>query len=708
MKNVKVYENLSMFEIVRILSTLSEIDTIADIEKNEGEGEHPIAKKWLSQNNIEENQDLVRSVFRGVHNYLAYIADRDPAQFKDLQIARGIYSLMMFVMEAGDKIEKTTPLFKQQPLLETISDLPEYRELHEFYISAVSLKLPPPAEFEDRWEVEWGIKNQDLSDIKSFALRTSREVCMDGQFELFYILSENGRPFYDYDVIRHMRMLYDFDRASRKMELDNLFHKVDIVTDRECHTRSLSIIKNCYYLIDEFFKEAFKYKESVCVSNLCSAVMGLMLAANVRNLKQTSTSDKTAYGYFLDFQFHLRKAIDSDEYQKLINLSNDRRPFQANLYLLVHKLVFSYFTHCVDHREMSAVLRRLVSEGFVDLGRNEDINGRHFSLYLHEDEALRRSLEKYPAGAIHKLAEVFSYRQNNRGFDPFSQENIPEKLFQFMKDDKEVGCLHMPCPVKQEFIQKAEIVMEFHAFLRSFTLASVDQRILIINLQSRTSWQDFARCIALEEMLKLEGNARKISMLGLPKNTEFYHQSEGYAELNDATTFIKQFHEQIVSQDHCGYYFSSDLVQVITSKIDQILSMVHEVCFDGKLSLGRYERRDFIEVTYLFMTFISLGYAKADYITFMDKCSLDAGAICSAEWLGFVKLVSESPMTDEEKGLFYYIMHAHAFILRERAADQDLTRRSLFALVRLEKAIMEKNELFKQRCSQIGFCNIKM
>jgi hypothetical protein len=98
---------------------------------------------------------------------VVYIADRDPAKLKDYQVARSIYSLMMFVMEAADKIERSTPLFKANPSLTTIADLPEYRELQEFYLSAVALKLPPPSEFEDRWELEWGIKSKDLTDIKA-------------------------------------------------------------------------------------------------------------------------------------------------------------------------------------------------------------------------------------------------------------------------------------------------------------------------------------------------------------------------------------------------------------------------------------------------------------------------------------------------------------------------------------------------------------
>jgi hypothetical protein len=69
MKNVKVSESLSIFQIVSVLSMLAEIDTTIEIEKNEEAAQWGISARWLSEERVEENQDLVKSAFRGVHNY---------------------------------------------------------------------------------------------------------------------------------------------------------------------------------------------------------------------------------------------------------------------------------------------------------------------------------------------------------------------------------------------------------------------------------------------------------------------------------------------------------------------------------------------------------------------------------------------------------------------------------------------------------------
>jgi hypothetical protein len=102
--------------------------------------------------------------------------------------------------------------------------------------------------------------------------------------------------------------------------------------------------------------------------------------------------------------------------------------------------------------------------------------------------------------------------------------------------------------------------------------------------------------------------------------------------------------------------------------------MVHKLFFDSRLTLSQLDRRDFIEIAYVFITMIALQSSRADYISFIDKCSIDAGAISSAEWFGFIHLMAKSTMSEEDKSHFYYIMHAHALTYRERAADEELSK----------------------------------
>lgn len=704
MRKVKVKEELSIVDIIDMLSSLSEIDITLAMEKQESGAAHTASSKWLSDVHVTENENLVKMLFKGVQNYLEQIVEKDPESFKDPGMRKGIQALMTFVLEAGEKIEKYTPLFKS-PAFETLSDLPEFRDVNEYFASAIAAHMPAASDIEDDWEEQWGIRGSDLSNVNRRGLRSVTEIKSDKQYELFYLLKEDGRPFYDYEVLRRMRLLYDFDKNSASYETENLFYKISLIQDKECHHRALYVLKSCEYLIDEFFKEALKYKESLCVSHICMGIMGLMLAANPRNLRQTSVSEKTAYGYFLDFHYYLRKALISDEYQKLIMTTHDRRPFQSCLFLLVHKLCTCYFSLVIEHREMSAIIRRMISEGAAE---DKEAGASRFIAMMNEDKALRATLEKFPAGAIHKMAELFEKGKNSKGFDPLSQDNIPEQLFGFSLEDKDVACLRMPAPVWQEYIQKAELAKEFEGFLRSLSINSKKQRLLFVNLQDRTSWQDFARCVVLESTVKKEEFAGCFSVLGLAKSSDFYMQTDVYFEQNEADAFLKVLSEQILGGAQCGFFLSEDIAHQTAANLPKIISLIHEVFFTNSAKFTREQRLDFIEITYLFITLQVLDACEADYVCFSCKDAIDVGAATSAEWFALCKMFSSSSFTEEDKGFFLYLMYSQALTLRERAIDKSRLERTLSALDCIQKGLIENKAIFAKHSKSIPYLQIKI
>lgn len=696
MRKVKVAEEPSIVDVIDLLSSLSEIDITLAIEKQDALKGHTLSAKWLSEAHIAENEELIRKLFKGVQSYLEQLVEKDPEQLKDAEVQRGVQALMTFVLEAADKIEKYTQLFKKSQSLETLADLQEYRDLQEYYTSAIAPHMPSEVDKTDEWEEDWGVRGSELTASHRRGLRSMSEIRSDKQYELLYLLKEDGKPFYDYDVLRHARMLYDFDKSAIDYETENLFYKISLVQDKECHNRALYVLKICGYLIDEFFKEALKHKESPFVAHVSMSIMGLMLAANPRNLKQTSVSEKTSFGYFSDFHYYLRKALISEEYQKLIMTSHERRPFQSCLFVLVHKLCAAYFSASIEHREMAAIIRRLISEGSAKTSKKINPSSLRFEHMLLEDEALRASLEKYPAGAIHKLAELFEKGGNSKGFDPLSQENFPEQVFNFTLSEKDVSCLRMPAPVWQEYIQKAELAKEFEGFLRFLSTTSNKQKLFFINLQDRTSWQDFARCTLLEDTSKKEEFYESLALFGLAKSTDFYHQSDVYFDQGDAKPFMELLEEQVLGGPQCGFYMSESVAVYVKTRLSKLVSMIHEACFGKSQKLSREERRDFIEITYLFLTLLVVNMAEADYVCFSDKDSLDAGAAMTAEWFGFCKMISGSALSEEDKGLFLYLMYAPALKLRERAIDKDRVSRTFSALEVLQKAFSERKALFQE------------
>src|SRR5690606_3057194 len=152
-----------------------------------------------------------------------------------------------------------------------------------------------------------------------------------------------------------------------------------------------------------------------------------------------------------------------------------------------------------------------------------------------------------------------------------------------------------PSPTRQSIIKKAEIADEFLGFLRS--LSGEKKRHLIINLQDRTSWKEFARARALETLqLNAEFN-HQLVVMSFPKDTDFYHQTNEYLNLNKAEDFLKAFKAQSESAEECGYFFPPALKKnEIIRFAENAFPLIHELFFHAKNSLTRRNREDFIEI----------------------------------------------------------------------------------------------------------------
>jgi hypothetical protein len=697
---VKVLDDLPLSEVVDILLSLSELDLLLTVERRGDEGKNSFATLWTSEDLATENEEKLRSLLLGARHFFEHLSEKEPDRLKEPHMQNAIRALMNFIHEALDKVQKYTPLFKRDEGLSSLADLQEVKDLEEYYASAIAPHMKE--EEGEFWEDRWDVKGLELTDVQRRGLTTLSDLCSDKFYDLLYLLKEDGKPFYDFDMLKKAHMLYELDTSISTQEIEGLFHKVRMIEDRQGHLRAQYLLKSCWVLIDDFFKEALKYKESECVSSLTSAVMALMIAANPRNLMQTSSSEKTAYHYVLNCMSYMRQALSSEEYQKLIMISHERRPFQATLYLLIHKLVFSIFTQQLEHKEMIALIRRMMSEAVSSNKRPLEIP------LIEQDAALRSYLSRYPAGALHKLDALLARGEGARGYDPLMQNHLPEGLFTFELGEKPVHCLKIPSFWRQEFIQKAEIVKEFDALMRSFTMGEKEDKLLYVGLQDRTSWQDFARCSALEEVCKKEQYYRRIYLFCLAKHTDFYHQSSEFSDMSCASSFIETFYEQVMGGAQSGFYLSESLSPHVKKWLKPILSFVHSAIFKEKLILTKEERLDFIDIAYLYLVAMSLEVTGASFITFGDKDGVDASAAQTSLWYALNALQGGRAMSDEERGMFLYLLYSPALLLRERAVDERMFQRVASAIERIEKAMIQNKDTFKKEGPKLSFTQMKL
>ena len=131
-----------------------------------------------------------------------------------------------------------------------------------------------------------------------------------------------------------------------------------------------------------------------------------------------------------------------------------------------------------------------------------------------------------------KALDILQVGRPILGFDPLSHDNLPSQLFTVDGENIHMSFLRLPCPTQQTKIDQAEVVVEFQGLLRYFQSRLKNQKYLLFNLQDRTSWQEHARCIALEKLAKEGEFAENVFVVSLPKNSDFYLQREHYKEIN--------------------------------------------------------------------------------------------------------------------------------------------------------------------------------
>jgi hypothetical protein len=650
----------------------------------------PAAVEWVSSEGPAPILDLLGLTYRAIHQHLLKLYENPEMNWENEKVRKGTAAMMVLVGESAEKMDAFFALRMGKALGEKVAELEEFQSLQNFYSKHFATK------FAEEAEEEWGVTFGSDAGLQSFDV-----VKQDKEYELFYIRNEDGAPYFNADLLRNIKLSCDFDLDSNEFEEDPLL-KVRSMQDRDLHATASQILSRCHSIIEDFYKMAQKLTQDEFVQSLGMAILALFLAANPRYLLQ-NTIGKSCLQYFDDFQRFLRRAMRTSEYQKLIAYPPDSSDKTSHLLLhLVHSLARSFFerSHGVKLESIGLIHRTM--------RRGEEIKqkkGSHlakgetiWNQFLLDDEKFRTLLAKFPNGPLFKILDLIREEQEEDQivpFDPVGQENLPAKLFEIERKGKKIQVMRIPSPTRQSIIKKAEIADEFLGFLRS--LSGEKKRHLIINLQDRTSWKEFARARALETLqLNAEFN-HQLVVMSLPKDTDFYHQTNEYLNLNKAEDFLKAFKAQIESAEECGYFFPPALKKnEIIRFAENAFPLIHELFFHGKNSLTRRNREDFIEIFYQFLELKCIDMLEPTSLSFSCKDAVDTGAAATGAFYAFLKLINGDFSTKESQDFFRYLIYTPALFIRERAIDPERFNRTLSALERFDGEMAEKGkEIFK-------------
>lgn len=645
---------LSIIDAMNLLSSMSEVDMNEEDQK-EYEGEI----NWNDPKQALKNIGLVGETFRVIHRYLQTILRKEEASLKDPLTQKGIKSIMLLVGEAVKKMDQFAALYPGQ--YQPISHLKEYKELSKYYEEFI-LRQAPEIEMLERQGTEFKEFFEKI-EIEKDKIKDLEAVRKDQNYELFFIKNENHKPYFSPSLLRHIRLMGNFDELVSSVEgEDDPFLKIRQLYDEELHAGAVETHKQAATYIDAFYKEAMRHRDNPLVALLNKALMGLRMAANSKNLIENE-SYKSCLEYYTDFQRFLREALQTEQYKHILALE-DGDELSHTLIQLTHVLCGLFFSRNEPKRDALQLIHHLIQRG-----------GKSSRTWEERDSNIREFLKQYPNGPLLKTFDIFQ-EEEYEGFDPLAQQNFPCEQYAFGLGSIHITALRIPCPTKQVQIHEADVDPEFEGFLRYYKNQMAKDKHLLINLQDRTSWQEFSRSIALENLSKEAEFNETLFIVGLAKDTDFYNQINEYEQVTGAPVFLEQLEEQLNSKENCGWYFP-ELDKELKSFIKEAIQIVHLHFFDEKEQLSQEERQDFIEIFYLFLILKMVEKTRVDSLSFTCKDAIDTGAIQSALFYAAVSLLMDS-QPDKEQLL--WLIYAPALLIRERAVDEARLKRGMRAL----------------------------
>ena len=596
---------------------------------------------------------------------------------------KGIQAIILLAHEAAQKMDKFAALYPHR--YKPISKLKEYTDLRKYYKQHILGQSNIPKEIPEEWEFDL---EEELGSVATEmqGFKDLEAVRKDQSYELFFIQNEEGRPYFSKNLLRHIRLLGNFDELISKAEGDDPLLQLRELLDHELFEGAKELFRQVAPLLDEFYKGGMQHKDRPYEGNIMKAVMALRMAASPVHLIENQ-SFKSCIEYFSDFHRFLRAALNSPRYQEWLTGDIEEDQQMRSLLTLTNALCAFFFMRIEPRKEALKLIDQMIKRGDELRGprTKPEADEKKLQLWtdlLDDDESLRYLTRHYPNGPLMRTLDMFREEEEYEGYDPLMHENFPSQLFSFSQKKFHVTVLRIPAPVKQTTIQEVQIVPEFTGFLRYLRDELKPDRHLLINLQDRTSWKEFARCKALETLSKSAAYFETIPVLGLPKNTSFYNQEDEYQSYAGAPVFMEAFKSQILSGQECGYHLPDLLKkEKIDEFINPALKMIHEHFFDAKTSLTRQERQTFIEIFYTIFTLKVIEILNVDSISFTCKDAIDTGMEQTAVFFGFLRMVSDpAKWSREEKELLLWTFYSPALLIRERPIDQTQFKRAIHTL----------------------------
>ncbi len=699
------HSQTGIIEAIETLTSIADLEIegpIAVAEKHEIElQEIPIIYKtvhWLHRKNAEKVMHVVRDTFRTILYYLRHFYRSEYGKLVQHESVEGIKTIMVLVGEAAKKVDKYTHVFIGANI-GSVKETKEFRDLWGFY----ERKIAPIAVQESltKWirELPANLIEQAARTPALHKKAADSEhifidldtVKKDSEYELFFIRKENGSRFFNPRLLRNIKLVCNFEEYFQEGAKAESLNELKLFKDIIARQISRNIVRQNWHLIDGFVKAAKKAYNDECVSLTYRAVVALMLSSNqASTIKELA---KSSSAYLMDFQRFLRQLLTNGDFQRIITYPpKNEESIQNRVVELVQHICKQLYSGFHLTPDSSNLINELIVKGKVEQAATEPhiemLDSSLSNKMAWDYDALLHSMNTFQhVPLLHIIEALQDY--DITGYDPLMLQNMPTSIFDLFPKGKRVSILRIPSATTQEYIHKALVSEEFKAFLRSISHEAGAKELLLFNLQDRTSIKEHARCQALEELQKKEEFVKSLTVVSMTKDSDFYHQTGPYLELNHADLFIEQFLEHIASEAS-GYYYPEKIKKALFHGFSEKLAKaVHKVFFNEKNVLTRSMRVDFIELYYSLMQLKIIELVQPGYVSFSCKDAIDIGMPTACELFLLLKLLNLRPLSKEEEDYMKVLLYYPAISYRGRLLFPERFSR-LNSMTRVIEAVIEE------------------
>lgn len=703
MKNETNGPKITVLEAIETLSNIVEWDAeefdsflhqLEETDINLDEYAESKVLEGVTESPQNETIDRVKEVFSVIFNYVQGFYKETSMYTRDKKTVDGIKDIMLLVGEAAKKVEKFANN-NNDVYDPCVTSLPEYQKLQQFYHQKIDRKIDQSVLGEWFLAVAGqSVMKDTLHDLKIQKRKILKKVYVDldsvkndGMYELLQMEKQDGSHFYSMSLIRNMKLACDFGITISQEEYYDALDKIGYWRDRIAHYAADTLLSSCGNRIADFYRIGPQNKSDPLVRLLNKSVFALMLSANPYNLKHRKTL-KSCSSYFADHQHFLRELLDHRDYQLLALYSPEADDIIGQTVLdTVQSLLNATFTKLSSIKGFSYTIDNLLEDARhrVDIKGEVPSETARLSQQLEADyKAIINLLKFHANGPLKRSLEFID--NGVKGFDTIMQGNVPNYLCQLHNGDYKLTNLRLPSPTKQVTVDQANITDEFRGYLFSLGTHQSTKHHLLINLQNRLSWQEHARCSALEHIQNSSLFKEALTVVTLATDNEFYHQLGAFRKLDNIDEFKMAFLNQITSKNG-GYYFPDECKEKICSDFaGEAIDVVQKLVFTDKESLTLEERQSYISLVHALIELKLIDIIKPDCLSLTCKDGIDESGYSNGVLFLFLKMISREILDEPSREYLNSIIYGPAILIRERPMRPEEFNRLMCIVRCLESA----------------------